>query len=56
MDFTREEKLLLADLKFAKDMVNAAMEWRRDDWDRVDLVEEAVELLNNALVELKKRG
>ena len=56
MDFTREEKLLLADLKFAKEAVDAALESRRDDDDRVELVETAVALLNGALVTLKKRG
>ena len=54
MDFTREEKLLLADLKFARNAVDAAMESRRDVSDRVELVENAVALLHAALVNLKK--
>ena len=52
---TREEKLVLADLRFAKESVEAAMESRRDVDDRVELVEDAVALLNAALVNLKER-
>ena len=43
------EKLLLTDLKFAKQAVECAMESRRTRLDRVELVEDALAMLRAAL-------